>query len=192
VALGRVERIQVLFVCTGNICRSPMAEAMLRHRLELAGRDREVTVRSAGVLDSGRPAAWQAMDALAPRRLSLDEHRSTRLTSHLLADVDLVLGMAREHVRAVVVAEPAAWPRTFTLKELVRRGEEVGPRSGGQELGEWLTKVGAGRTRSDLAGDAFEDDIPDPVGSDPEVFEALALELDDLLARLAILVWNLI
>jgi len=177
-------------VCTGNICRSPMAEALLRRRLERAGLGQEVKVRSAGVLDTGRPASWQALDALAPRGLSLEAHRSHRLTPQRLAATDLILGMAREHVRASVVAVPEAWPRTYTLKELVRRGEAVGPRPGPQPLEEWLDRVGAGRRRGELAGDSPDDDIADPVGSDPEVFEALAEELDDLLAGLVRLVWG--
>jgi len=167
-----------------------MAEALLRDRLLRAGLAREVIVRSAGVLESGRPAAWQAMDALAPRRLSLDEHRSTRLTHHLVEDVDLIVGMERGHVRAVVVADPDAWPRTFTLKELLRRGSAIGARAADQPLEEWLAKVGAGRSKGDLAGESWLDDIPDPVGGDPEVFEALANELDDLLAQLAQLLWG--
>jgi len=50
--------------------------------------------------------------------------------------------------------------------------------------------VGAGRSKGDLAGESWLDDIPDPVGGDPEVFEALANELDDLLAQLAQLLWG--
>jgi len=167
-----------------------MAEALLRRRLELAGLGTEVEVRSAGVLDTGRPAAWQAFDALAARGLSLEAHRSNRLTPQLMAATDLILGMAREHVRAAVVAAPEAWPRTYTLKELVRRGGAVGPRPRAQPLEEWLDRVGAGRRRGELAGDSPDDDIADPVGSDPEVFEALAEELDDLLAGLVRLVWG--
>ena len=167
-----------------------MAEALLRHRLELAGLGAEVSVRSAGVLDTGRPAAWQAVDALAPRRLSLDDHRSTRLTPQLVEGSDLVLGMAREHVRAAVVADPEAWLRTFTLKELVRLGAVVGRRHSGQPVGEWLAKAGAGRDRADLAGESPGDDVPDPVGSDLAVFAGLVEELDGLLATLTELVWG--
>ena len=105
---------------------------------------------------------------------------------------DLILGMAREHVRATVVVAPEVWSRTYTLKELVRRGAAVGPRPRAHPLGEWLEKVGAGRGRGELAGHSPDDDVPDPVGRDPEVFEALAGELDDLLARLARLVWGVI
>ena len=55
-------------------------------------------------------------------------HRSRVVSAADLAGPTLVLAMAREHLRYAVVTEPGAWPRTFTLRELVRRGTQIGPR----------------------------------------------------------------
>ena len=73
--------------------------------------------------------------ALAAYGLDISWHRSHQVNDADLAWADLVLGMSREHVRHAVVTAPDAWPRAFTLKEMVRRGEETGPRMPGEPLG---------------------------------------------------------
>jgi protein-tyrosine phosphatase len=93
--------------------------------------------------------------------------------------------MARNHVREAIVAVPDAWPRSFTLKELVRRGELCGPRRPGQPLDEWLAAVHAGRRLPDLLGDSAVDDVADPIGKPRRAYERTAKELDDLTSRLA-------
>jgi protein-tyrosine phosphatase len=97
---------------------------------------------------------------------------------------DLVLGMARQHVREVVLLDPAAWPYSFTLKELVRRGELAGPWARGQSLDEWLAKVAADRTHSEMLGASAADDVADPIGGPRSRFEATAAELSELMAAL--------
>src|SRR6476646_1415768 len=87
--------IDVLFLCTGNICRSPMAEALLRHRLGDQGVDAHV--HSAGLRIVGEPASAHGVDVMADRGLDLTAHRSRTMNRELLEDADLVLGMAREH-----------------------------------------------------------------------------------------------
>ena len=86
---------------TGNICRSPAAEALLRHRTEALGVD--VRVTSAGLLDDGRRAAEHSVTLMAEQGLDLSRHRSRMLTSDAVRSADLVLGMAREHLREAVV-----------------------------------------------------------------------------------------
>jgi protein-tyrosine-phosphatase len=107
-----------------------------------------------------------------------------------VAEADLILGMARLHVREAVVLRPDAWPRAFTLKELVRRGEDVGPRALGQSVEEWLLKVHAGRAANDLLGDSRGDDIHDPIGSGRSVYERTAKEIEDLVDRLVALLFG--
>src|SRR5204863_7115165 len=107
---------------------------------------------SAGLLDDGRPASGPGISVMADRGLDLTGHRSRRMTAEWLIDADLVLGMARGHVREAAALVPDCWPRAFTLKELVRRAGEVGPRLATEPLPGWLAKVHAGRSRAELLG----------------------------------------
>jgi protein-tyrosine-phosphatase len=91
----------LLFVCTGNTCRSPMAEAVARAELERRGW-RHVQVASAGTAaEAGSPAAREALSVGARRGLDLDRHRSRPLTPDLVEWADLILGMSPSHLGAV-------------------------------------------------------------------------------------------
>jgi protein-tyrosine-phosphatase len=171
-------------LCTGNTCRSPMAAALLARRLDDAGV--KAVVSSAGLLFDGKPATDHGQAVMADRGLDTSGHRSRRLRPELVTGADLVLGMARSHVReAVALAGPAAMARAFTLKEIVRRGEERGGRAPGEPLDVWLARLAAGRRLADLLGDADSDDVADPIGGPRRSYVRTAEELDDLTARLA-------
>jgi protein-tyrosine-phosphatase len=170
---------RVLLLCTANQCRSPMGEVLLRaHRPTLE-------VQSAGRLPGGSPASAPAVKVLAGWGLDLAKHVSQTATPELLEASDLIVGMAREHVRDAVLALPEVRPRAFTLKDLVRRGEALGRRSAGQPLDEWLWAAGADRTTNDLLGAMAADDVADPIGQSAARYRACADELDDLLRRLS-------
>lgn len=162
-----------------------MAEVLLRQRL--AGLEVDAQVASAGLLRSGQPASDHGVALLCDRGLDISSHRSRSMTRDMLSGADLILGMAREHVREAAVMAPALWPRTFTLKELVRRGEAVGPRMVDEPLADWLARVGQGRKVSDLTGSSSDDDIVDPYGGPRSAYDRLAVELDDLLDRMVAL-----
>ncbi len=178
----------VLVLCTANVCRSVMAEALLAYRLGAA--DASASVRSAGMLDAGELPAPEVIRALAAWGLDVGAHRSRRTSENDLAGADLVLAMAREQLRYAVVTAPQVWPRAFTLKELIRRGQLTGPRPPSQPLADWLAMAHADRHRSDLLGDCPADDIADPIGGPPEAYLATALQLDHLLGQLAELAWG--
>lgn len=164
-----------------------MAEALLRHRLSGLGVDARVA--SAGILRPGQRASEHGVDILRGRGLDMTAHRSQSMSRDLLRNFDLILAMAREHVREAVVLDPSLWPRTFTLKELVRRGEAVGPRPAGEPLADWLARVGQGRRIAELTGASPADDVADPYGGPRPAYERMATELDDLLDRLVSLVF---
>ena len=162
-----IRAIDILFLCTANQCRSPMAEAMLRDRLAARGVD--ATVHSAGLMEGGSPATRETLSALAAVGLDASAHRSRRMDESILSGADLVLGMTRRHVMEAVVLAPSIWPRAFTLKELARRGQAAGRRPGTLVLADWLTRVHAGRERAEMLRESPEDDIADPVTQPDEV-----------------------
>lgn len=87
-------RQRILVVCYGNICRSPMAEALLKRELRAAGLDRAYTVRSAGVgAQPGTPAAPGTVRAVAREGLEIAAHRARRLTVEMAREADVVVAL---------------------------------------------------------------------------------------------------
>jgi len=146
-------------------------------------------VRSAGLLETGNPASASGVEILAGRGLDMGAHRSTTVSANILRDADLVIGMARQHVREAVVLDRQVWPRAFTLKELVRRGTAIGPRKEGETLEAWLARAHMGRTTAALMGASPDDDVADPIGQPRAAYERMVQELDELVDRLVSLAW---
>jgi protein-tyrosine phosphatase len=97
-----VTAYRVMTVCTGNICRSPMAEIVLRDRFEAAGLGHAVVVDSSGVLDEERdnPVDRRARAVLAERGYPTgDGHRARQVTSGDVGSRDLILAMTTQHAR---------------------------------------------------------------------------------------------
>jgi protein-tyrosine phosphatase len=108
---------RILIVCTGNVCRSPMAEALLSHRMRLLGRS--ASVSSAGVAALvGSPAAPLAITLVRERGLDLTSHRARQLTPELVRAAELVLVMEKAQERAVEEIAPAARGRVHRLGRL--------------------------------------------------------------------------
>jgi protein-tyrosine phosphatase len=163
-----------------------MAEHLFARRLAEGGI--EAHVHSAGLLYDGESPPDDGIQAMADLGIDTRGHTSRKMTGDMLNGADLVVGMAKEHIREAVLLAPDCWPRAFTLKELVRRGEEMGGRSEGQLFSEWVSKVHAGRTRADMLGQSERDDVADPIGRRRNFYDKTAAELDDLTNRLARLV----
>src|SRR6266540_1039065 len=117
----------ILLVCTGNICRSPMASGFLAGLLRDQG-VHGVSVESCGVSAwEGSPATPEAVEAMRERGLDISGHVARRMNRRIIEAADLIVGMASEHREAVRrIARPAA-SRTFTLKELVHLLDSAGP-----------------------------------------------------------------
>src|SRR2546427_3700972 len=113
----------VLFVCTGNICRSPLAAALVERALKERGLDVNVTSAGTGAWD-GAPASEGAYLVGLERGLDLSGHRARLLTRELVQQADLILTMARHH--RARVDELGGEGRVFVLGEYAgREGEDA-------------------------------------------------------------------
>ncbi|WP_431796608.1 low molecular weight phosphatase family protein [Microbacterium enclense] len=113
----------ILTICTGNICRSPVAELLLARGLADLP---DVAIASAGtgaLVGAGIPDP--ALRLLSNDGVDGRAHSSRQLTSDMIREADLVLAMAREHRRAAVELLPAATRRTFTVREFARVSEAL-------------------------------------------------------------------
>ncbi len=105
----------ILFVCTGNVCRSPMAEGLFRHAVQGRG---EYRVLSAGVgAIDGQPPSLYAVRALKELGIDISRQRSRMLTADLVNQADYIFGMTHNHVDSVMLLYPQAAEKTFLLRE---------------------------------------------------------------------------
>jgi protein-tyrosine-phosphatase len=122
----------ILFVCTANICRSPMAAGIMRARIETLGLSDRVRVISAGVwAEPGQSASANAITTLDQRGIELGSHRSQPLTPELLREADVILVMEESHRRSIFYAAPQYLAKVFLLTEMAGRHDDVGDPYGG-------------------------------------------------------------
>lgn len=122
----------ILIVCTANICRSPMAEALLRRRLQDAGLSREWQVGSAGTwAQEGIPASETGVLVLSKRGLDISRHRSRVVRPHLMREADLVLTMTAGHAEALQAEFPQERGKVFLLSEMAGPSYDIQDPYGG-------------------------------------------------------------
>jgi protein-tyrosine phosphatase len=176
---------QILIVCTGNVCRSPIAEAALRARLTERLGDRAPAVSSCGTAGwVDEPATPDAVEAASELGLDISSHRGTRLTAELASSADLILALTAGHRDAVRRLLPGdAARRTFTLKEFARLTEALDPQ-GPEDFDLPRAVAGADALRDAGGGGPQDEDVVDPFGSPLELYRAVAWEIDETVQRL--------
>jgi protein-tyrosine phosphatase len=177
----------ILVLCTANQCRSPVAEGLLRQRL--VKRNIDLPLRSAGFLEGGVASPSEVIRAATMFGLDLSRHRSHQIDWATVPETDLIITMMRRHVRDVAVHEPGVWRKTFTIRELVRRGHDHGARQDGQPLDDWIEEVHLGRTPKDLLGDDASDDVEDTMGGIPADYDLMVETLFGLTHELVQLIY---
>src|SRR2546430_13393237 len=105
----------VLFVCTGNVCRSPMAEGIFRNALQGRG-DYRVFSAGLGAME-GQPPSPYAVQAVRELGIDISGQRSRMLTPDLVEQADFIFGMTHSHIDAVGLLYPQAVEKTFLLRE---------------------------------------------------------------------------
>jgi protein-tyrosine phosphatase len=152
---------RILTVCTGNICRSPQAEQLLR--TALADTDADVEISSAGTSAMVGYEMPQQASALS-REFGGEPsgHEPRQLTKQIVEQADLILTMAREHRSAVAKLSPAASRRTFTLREFARAiaPTEDAERPTPNDWPAWVALAAA--RRGYVAAGPEDDDVVDP------------------------------
>jgi RpiB/LacA/LacB family sugar-phosphate isomerase len=105
---------RILFICTGNICRSPMAEGLFRHAAK--GLSFEAMSAGVGAMDGMAPST-NAVRAMRELGVDIGHQRSSALTGEMVAKADYIFGMTHHHVDAVLMMYPQAAEKTFLLRE---------------------------------------------------------------------------
>lgn len=175
--------MEILIVCTGNICRSPMAEAMLRHFLE----DRGVTgvsVSSSGTwgLD-GEAATLTGVEELRSRGIDGSSHVARSLTLDQLDAADLVIAMTSVHLREISDRDPTALRKTILLKEIASLNPTPKGATPAQRLDALLSGPRPKWVRAM--------DVDDPIGLPAHAYKRTADELYEGLGHLVEALWPL-
>lgn len=109
---------RVLFICTGNVCRSPMAEGFLRHMVAGASDEIEIASAGLGAID-GSPPSENSVIVMKEEGIDISGQRSRMLTPDMIEDYTHIFGMGESHIDAIRSYFPESLEKTFVLREFI-------------------------------------------------------------------------
>lgn len=181
--------LRILTICTGNICRSPLAAVLLAAKLDSS----HFEVATAGTSPVVGEPIQETMQGIAARMGAIDvsEHRATGINRDAVSNADLILGMDREHRRAAAKLVPNAARRSFTLLEFAHIVSyvddttiETQVRTHGEPVKDALEMVMRMRgVVPRLSPDRLYD-VPDPYGRSKQVYERSAKQIERAVAQI--------
>jgi protein-tyrosine phosphatase len=168
-------------VCTGNICRSPLAAGLVRTTLARSGiGDQQIAVASAGTA----AVVGAGMDPLAEAELRVrgaapGAFVARQVDRELVERADLVLTAERHHRQFIVQLVPRSLRTAFTMREFARLviGADGPPDGAGARAAQRDVVAAARARRGRIPATAADDDIPDPYGRSPEVHHEVAVAI---------------
>jgi protein-tyrosine-phosphatase len=177
--------VWVLHVCTHNRTRSVLMANLFQQHADLAGLP--ALTKSGGFSEKGgEEPTDNTVRYLANRGIDVSGYRSHWMTDQSIRKAHIVVTAEQAHVIRVAGRWPDVFGHTFTLPELVQRGEAVGPRNG-RPLQEWIDEVNIGRPAALDYLDTPVGEIDDPTGRSPATWKAAFDRIDDLTARMVAL-----
>jgi protein-tyrosine phosphatase len=181
--------LRILFVCTGNICRSPMGQMMLASRMRSALGDdaaRLVEVTSAGTYGLiGHPIEPDALSALDELGVVPGEFAARELARDIVEQQDLVLTATREHRAAAVSMLPRASRWTFTIREFARLVDAVDVQDSDGKVRDPVARAralidaAASQRGYVRAASPADDDVADPYRRSIDAFRVAAQQIDE-------------
>jgi len=171
--------VHILFVCTGNICRSPMAEYLARSWVADAHLDVETS--SAGLALQGEGPTDHALAVMSDRGIDMSRHLSRKLTPEIVGGADLILGMTSRHAREAIIIDFDNAHRVYTLREFARLIERHGARPLDVAIEPYLLSLGSHRPTTRVGAAGQDDDIEDPYGRRRKRYVKAAREIEEAL-----------
>ncbi len=146
--------MKIMFICTGNICRSAMAQAMLIKKAKEQNKDKDIEVYSCGVwAESGDTPTYEGITVMKDYGIDLSSHRAINIRNSNIEEMDVILCATNNHKQNVILMYPKLKDKIFTIKEY------------------------AGYQENDL-------DISDPWGYGLDVYKKCAKEIEKCLEKI--------